>query len=613
MTNGRRATRPATGWEAPTRLLHQGEVVLFEPEGGGPSIEFRFDDLPVSPSLRRAFATAFANLSGPDGTQRARTTVNTTHASVRQFARLLAELPTPPTEPSGLRPAHLAGMRLSSPHLYRKLRPLLRVMPTRSPEIAAALEIQQFRRYKQLSSLPRSDYNLVMSAARRDLRLATDRIRRNRDHLQRWSAGEFAPESRDAAIGRMLSQLAKTGDLPRGDYIRPDSLRPSVTPWVLELGNVAELSSSLFLTWREAVSAAVLLVGMTGHNFSGINNLTADHTRADGCDSLPSTGTAIVELDKPRRGRNARFMTAPLVDLPDDVLESGLTGDVRGLNTPFGVYTTLVDLGEDSRRLSGSSRLFLYLATRGGGIGRHWATVDEHGGVLSEWTRANGFQRAEAPEGPVQLTWPKLRLTYLTLHQRGVAHNDETLANQYLLRDRQNYEEYQRVVANVLTEQEAKARQSQTLRVLSEEETALVGADPARLAESIDVAVPILEKLLDGELDTALAGCVDELQSPYSPAGSACSASFLLCLQCSNARATPAHLPVQAFTLRRIEELRAELVPHRWAEKFAGVAAQLQDLLGRYSDERITAALAAITPDQRSLVDRLLSGKLDHR
>jgi hypothetical protein len=73
-----------------------------------------------------------------------------------------------------------------------------------------------------------------------------------------------------------------------------------------------------------------------------------------------------------------------------------------------------------------------------------------------------------------------------------------------------------------------------------------------------------------------LAGCTGNLNSPHSRAGEPCTASFLLCLSCPNARATPAHLPVQVLTADMLTARREHMTPLDWAQRFADPATRQQ-------------------------------------
>ncbi|MFD8888423.1 hypothetical protein ACFV0H_38955 [Streptomyces erythrochromogenes] len=126
---------------------------------------------------------------------------------------------------------------------------------------------------------------------------------------------------------------------------------------------------------------------------------------------------------------------------------------------------------------------------------------------------------------------------------------------------------------------------------------------------SLDPAT--LKKLLAGELDTVLGGCTDHLASPHSPAGEPCRASFLLCLSCPCARATPAHLPVLVAVHEGLEARKQEMTPLRWAERFAGPVAQLADLLAAFPTAMIATTRAELTAEQRALAERCLTRGLD--
>jgi hypothetical protein len=53
--------------------------------------------------------------------------------------------------------------------------------------------------------------------------------------------------------------------------------------------------------------------------------------------------------------------------------------------------------------------------------------------------------------------------------------------------------------------------------------------------------------------------------------------------------------------------------PARWARRFGLVEAQLSHLLGEFSPERVSDALASATQADADMIDRLLSGELDAR
>jgi hypothetical protein len=258
--------------------------------------------------------------------------------------------------------------------------------------------------------------------------------------------------------------------------------------------------------------------------------------------------TAIVELEKPRRGKRHRHMDVPLTSLPGS-LSDGLpvwlgqapTGTVTAkdqLHTPFGVYLLLAELTEPARRITRSDRLFVSWACRGYRVGRGFRIgllpqmVPKWGrsiGLLADprvGTGPNADMGAEPDRQPLEVTMPRLRLTSLAWQQKAVAHTDQVLASEYLGRDRGNLAGYQRLVAAVLDEQVAKAHASVPLATLTEADVAQAQRDPAAVASRFAVDVPTLKRILAGELDTVLAACVDHTNSPYAPPGSRAERRF---------------------------------------------------------------------------------------
>lgn len=83
------------------------------------------------------------------------------------------------------------------------------------------------------------------------------------------------------------------------------------------------------------------------------------------------------------------------------------------------------------------------------------------------------------------------------------------------------------------------------------------------------------------------------------------------CLDCTNARAFPRHLPFQLLTLDRLKNMRASLPLEQWISDYAGRAAQLEDILGEYEPAELDTARAAIEANHRRVVDRLFERDLD--
>jgi hypothetical protein len=141
----------------------------------------------------------------------------------------------------------------------------------------------------------------------------------------------------------------------------------------------------------------------------------------------------------------------------------------------------------------------------------------------------------------------------------------------------------------------------------------LARRDPQQAAAEAGLDPLTLKSLAAGEADTVLAGCVDNLAGPDSEPGRPCTASFLACLDCVNARALPHHLPAQIAAREHLSELRKNLNPPVWEARYRRRLTQLEEIVGHYTDAEREAARTAVSAQQRRLVEELLDGRWDLR
>ena len=614
----RLAAVPAVGYRPTPRLAADAAPqVTFTPETPGPSQVFDFSTWPVTEELQLALAQAFAFRTRPGGRIRATGAAGRAFRLLRAFAKHLAASGRPPQKPDELVPAHLKSWAMArSDHKslsveLAALKSSLRRIPGITPEFAACLaQRNPPPTSSTVSSYSRDEFARILAAARRQVRQAAQRIRAGRALLGRWRAGELDDETQDVRRrGRLLDLIDRDADVPRD----ADTHRLPVL-WVRALGPLDEHFAMLHLTVDDIAAFVVLLVGLTGQNRATILDAPAVYHRADGYAGGPAT--AVVELDKPRRGRH-RHMDFALVALPDWVPAPADPGEQtrEDLRTPFGVYMLLHDLAGPARRRMRSDKLIAWWAVRGGHVGRGFRTG------LTAVQVANWAGRQDlladppadgSPAPPLGVTLQRLRLTYVELHQRPVAHTEQTLANEYLARNRGNLGEYQRVVAAALAQEVAKAKTRDKIGALSAADIAEAREHPARVAARHGMDMATLQRLLAGQLDTVLGGCIDNTGGPHDP-GQPCRASFMLCLSCPCARATPQHLPTQVLVHDELAARRAAMTPLRWTQRFAGPHAQLADLLDRAGPVAVADAREAITDSERALVDRFLRRELDLR
>lgn len=427
--------------------------------------------------------------------------------------------------------------------------------------------------------------------------------------LARHRAGTVTDTDRRCELLDFVDLFA---DVPRYGYTSERGNTP-VRAWVSTggFGSVTDIVSWLHLTARELAAAAILLSVMTGQNPSVIIGTPAKHHRADGhVDG--ALATAIIDTRKPRRGRRA-YMTAALTAAPDWISVPADTSRLTSrdeLHTPFGLYTLLLDLTMRTRELVGGDLLLVgYHKSGGTGTGRGLRPL----ATRLPFTQWSALHRLPGDGGaaPLSVTLDRLRLTYLELHQKPVAHTEETLVNEYLGRDRGNLGAYRGVVAAALQEEVAKARSRAVLEVLTKEE--LAQSDPEQLAAAHGITADVFTRMLKRELDTVMAACTDNVNGPFSAPDQPCRASFMMCLGCPCARALPHHLPVQVLVHDHLQARKSHMTPLAWVQRFGLAHSQLTDLLERYDPIDIIDARGGATSDQRRLVERFINRELDIR
>lgn len=608
---GRAAALPLAGYEQPQRLFVSATEVRVRafPENGKPPHDIDLTALPVARPLQEWLAVAVAGATGPSGPLRSAASQRNVRFVLGRFTRYLASLHRAPQRPEHLRRTHVDGFVLAGGRALHRdlgsLRSLLRHADPPPPDEfwARLTTIAAPKISDRLRSYSEAEFRRIIARCKGDLRQAAARIRDARAHLAAWRGGEIPDSDHHAwEFGFLLDHADRHGDVPRYDDGRP---RPSVA----RHGGGMAVMARLHLTYYETVAAAVLLICLTGQNLSTLDTATVAHLRPDG--HAGQVASAMVDLVKPRRGSRSAHMSVAWSDSTPDGAPSR-----DQLDTPFGVYTLLVDLAAAARARLGTHRLLAFYWPHGGPNGRGFRA-----GLPTQaiwlWSRSGANLFCDPPPGdtgegpPLYLDARRLRLTFLELYQRPVAHTERTLVNEYLARNRGNITEYQQVVATVLEQQVEAARATRPLRTLSPAETALAATDPAAVAATHDMPAETVGELVEGRLDTVLAGCVDHLHGPHTEAGKPCTASFLLCLSCPCARATPAHLPVQVLVHDELHARRARMTPLAWAQRYAAPATQLGELLAQYSPAAVADARAQATAEQRDLVERFLARELD--
>ncbi len=623
MATGRRSALPPSGTRAQrVRASMEAPVVQHRDDTSGAATLYDFSGFPVGADMQVYLAKVFESYAGPLGTAKAKDTAATAYRNLRRFALFLAAMDEPPPTPGSLTRTHLNAYRLAfgatGGAQVGKIKFLLRHHTSGlTPEFVGALAKasgQARRPQGTKASYTDKELTRVLKAARADIRVARDRMRAATALLERWRSGlvDASAAPAEYARGEYLHYMAVHGDVPRTEtrdgrpYVDTRRLRSA------GFSTVEEAMGSIYLTLNAAGAFLVLLAGLTGENKSTIARAPAAHHRTDTGSDVKPGGTVLLNLRKPRRGPGKAAMTVPLREVPPwaavgvDAFQAGK----KELLSPLGTYLLAVELGRWGRSLTGSDRLLVWWAVRGGaGVG---------GGVRTEFTERaieNTFfaQRHDLRHDdgtPMPLDFGALRLTFVNRRYQPVAHTQSTFHKEYVTRDRSVLADYQRIVAKTQQERVAEARASLKISVLNEAEITAAAKDPGPLAARLGVPRPTVELLLQGRLDTVLGGCTDNLNGPFNP-GSPCGASFLLCTACACAVALPQHVMAQVATLDALLERRNELPPLEWASRFGLPWARLSELLARQPAGVVDRARAAVDHETRAIVQRMLSRELD--
>ncbi|WP_055469081.1 hypothetical protein [Streptomyces ardesiacus] len=587
----------------------------FLEESGERSKAYDFSTFELAPELQQWMARCFSRRISTSRTPAKRLrTANGGFDCLRGFARILARHQPPPTCVEQLAEEHVRAFaehyddRPKRQHsAFKQLRTVLRNDPELPEEARQALfnirvkqpEVERPGAYRE------GDWQAIMTAARRDIRLGRERIDAGRRLMARWRSGDPQLSKEEAELGSLLDTFDRTGDLPRwrtGDC----------TAAVLKAGGFREIAGWLCLTKSEATAFCLLLTALTQENFGTVANWPAAHFHPEGDQEDPRV--LLVEESKPRRGPEREHMITALEHLPDGVADllAAEADEPRLMRSPLRLYLLLLSLTELPRRHGGSSAAFALLNLNSGRSGR-WCVGVRASDVL-RWARSHGFPAAQhATPGRPEVDTGRIRQTALERRQHPVAHSRRTHNDVYLKGSSTVQADSRRVVGAALRQEVAKARVVQSVPVFTADFVAWARENPAEAAAQTGLEPRALKDLLDAQRDTPAVACVDHLASPVAEPGQPCTASFLQCLTCENARALPHHLPVQLAVRDGILQRRPHLDPPVWQARFHASLQQLEEIIDHFTEAEHRQARDDLTSDQRRLVDDLLDGRWDLR
>lgn len=579
---GRTAPLPTTPVRRPPVLMDDGLVVKHRDRSGAVAV-YDFRTLPVEDALRRSLARLFAARCVPSRW--------TSHHSSRYFwlplqafTAYLATLDAPVADLDQLTAGVWQRWRLSRQNTrfgYRQIT-TVRGLLLDDPRLSAAAREALARRVLQPTakevSFQGAEFDAIVTTARRMFRAAYLRITDNARHLAQWRSGTFPRGSEAWLVGEALDCLARTGEAPHDTRVRRQRGRV-LARYARALGGERPEHTwqRLFLTRMEMVALGVLLLVEHGWNLSVINRLKVPQAApaADG------NGPRIyrVELEKHKRGAGRYFETRNLTDdgaaSPGRLITQALEATVFARaavhalspgTDRFLIWRSAKAPLEDPHDESGSKS----------GIGVFGFGIS--GRTAKQWATQQGFSSSPFRRG---------RRTVNTLHRRAPGQNSQATHDR------------------VYTVTDPQVRQA-AIPVIAEAAEAVVIQ-----AHATVLGAELRERDDPADQPTATADCHDYENSPHPSPGGGCSASFLMCLACPNARIHPAHHSRLAHLHHALDNLRTAIEPGQWHRQWEEGHARLEHLKGQLGTAVWTRALADVTDTDRELIALLLNGDLD--
>lgn len=319
----------------------------------------------------------------------------------------------------------------------------------------------------------------------------------------------------------------------------------------------------------------------------------ANLRRAD--DQMDDPAVYVADLDKPRRGPHARYFTNAFSGRRANLLELAvaITQPARDtlalLDQPTDKLLVARVLGGNNRRSSGVFK------TDWSATGNRYAPLREGPTVLGDDGQ------------PLKVTFQALRLTDQVVNRRARQNTDAVSERIYRRPDLQTRAH----AAGVITQGQADAvdHANQTVRMRTAGwQRPSDPLTPETVAQQLEIPQRTAVELLAGKLDTATAACLDFTSSPFAvEPGQPCPASFFACFACTNAVATPDHLPRLVALHDALQRIASAVSRSVWDSDYAVHFHRLDDLLNANATpaER-DLARQRIGHDEIDTIDRLL-------
>lgn len=593
---------PGAGYSRPNVEAADSLTHTVYGESGELFGEFDFSDIEAPRQLISDLVTAFRSGTGSTGRWRSKSSVKEAASFVRRFAVDLAS-DNPELESLSALSAEIwwawrtkIKARTRWPGQINMARCLLYEFQGLNPTTRKALSRREKKPKNRLfEAYSVKEYRRIYAAAWATVRSARWRIRANLADLDAYRQGQEPPDASTLPIkkepwsrGRLLSYIAEHGRFPGGHmpHNRIDQFRE-----LLRIENAGSAAQALYASTAEVFAGIVLLVCERGFNLTVLNELTATPHEAD----AEPGNTTVHALDKPRRGPDARFFSSSFSGKAGRIWRAvaEITQPSRDFLESKGEPTDILLLG---RVLEGSSGGKMFKSD--------WSQCR---GTAETWQKMSGL--TDDNGAPLTIDFRRLRLTEQVVNRRSNQNSDRVSEAIYRRPDEQTKKIARGVILQGQMDALADAKAVVAVRAVGQNEISQAQLDPKPLAKKLNVSVARVKQLLNGEMDTVVTACADITKSPFGENGEVCPASFLRCLECKNAVATPRHLPRLVLLHEAISALASAVSEAVWIADYKAIHEQLSSLLTNYSTpaERSEARSHATEADReaiRQLLDR---------
>ena len=613
---GHPAALPAKGYTRPKTIDPSGLVVTHTSEDGTTTTRFDFRAVNCPAALRTSLVQGFANACGQGGRWRSPETARASAVALRRFIREIGALPESPDRIEDLGPdswiawRHGVTSKCRWSGVVSQVRTVLLETPGLRDDTRKSICVRLKKPKTRLfDAYSRDEFQRIRAAASRIVRTGEKRIAANTAVLQRYYDGTEPDDSPSVIVqgvmwkaGSVLDHLARTGSVPTcfrpgGPAAGAQALRARA---LLSLEGAFSMNEALFPNSIEIFSLSLLFVCERGYNRSVIKGLKVGTDRAD--DHATEEPVHLLHLDKPRRGPSSRFSAESLTGSAGRLFElaTSLTEQTRKTLSFIGSPTDSLlvhRLGRNVPSATGAAKIFSL----------EFNDVAAHSGM---WNRRANLSDDKGE--PLQVTHQRLRLTEQVLNQQPRQNSPTVSEEIYRRADPQTQTEAATAIIQGQEDALDHARTTVTMRTLTAKDIADAQRDPRTLADRLGVPQEKVRLLIAGSLNTVLGACLDFTHSPFAENDVNCPASFLACLGCSNAVATPEHVPRLVGLRSAMERLASAITQTVWDEDYAATHARLTDLLeSNTTPEQQSQAVSKLSDDDAEVISRLLSRGLD--